>query len=165
MRFLRGNFDFFLVNLTISDKMPLIIGAVILAVIVGFSNGYITLNLTESGQQQTLPEQIQPSETPVAVPTFYPTPNPTPNPTPTVIYKTITAECASPKPCTCPTISDQTTNEITQLKADVDNKNKEIKQLRSNLQILQTNLQAQQSNLFYWQSQAAFCNINYKPRL
>lgn len=72
---------------------------------------------------------------------------------------------ATPKPSTCPIVSEQAGSEITQLKAEVENKNKEIQQLKDSIKILQTNVQTMQANSFYWQQQAAFCNINYQPRL
>lgn len=64
--------------------MPILIGAIILAVILGFSNGYITLNFSGSNnQERSLPKQIQPSELPTVVPTGTPSPIPTP-----IIYQT-----------------------------------------------------------------------------
>lgn len=65
-----------------SNKMPVIIGVIVLAAIVGLSKGYITLNFFGiNSQKQTRPVQIEPSELPVTVPTTIPNSSPRQNPT------------------------------------------------------------------------------------
>lgn len=79
--------------------MPLIIIPLILAIVVGFSSGFISVDLSGSGNQEKQPlvEQIPATETLVIEPSL---PSPTPTPKPQVAYKQPEAAPNTPKPTT-----------------------------------------------------------------